>query len=135
MSNVARILGEMPPKERSRIPEGRILELERELGDETVITFTRCHFPFGTLVVTASRIIILLQDGGVDVTRFADIASFSLIEGRKKILGGHSETIFCTQMRDGTRFTGQSVGTDGQWGIHAARQMLAAHETYSLRAR
>jgi hypothetical protein len=86
-------------------------------------------------VVTPNRIIILLQDGGVDVTQFADIASFSLIEGRKKLFGGYSETIFNTQMRNGTRHTGQSVETDGQWGIRAARTMIAAHETYSLRAR
>ncbi|MGW4943148.1 hypothetical protein ACWEOZ_16375 [Actinoplanes sp. NPDC004185] len=135
MSNVAHILEEMPPKERSTIMEDRVIQLERELGDEEILTFTRCHFPFGTLVVTPDRIIILLQDGGVDVTQFADVASFSLIEGRKKLFGGYSETVFNTQMRNGTRYTGQSVGTDGQWGIRAARTMIAAHETYSLHAR
>ena len=69
------------------------------------------------------------------MTQFADVASFSLIEGRKKLFGGYSETVFNTQMRNGTRYTGQSVGTDGQWGIRAARTMIAAHETYSLHAR
>jgi hypothetical protein len=117
MPSVDQILRAMPPKERA------------------ILTFARCHFPFGTLVVTPRRIVILLQDGGVDVTRYADVASFSVIEGRKKLLGGYSETMFNTQLRNGTRYSGQGIGTDGPWAIRTAQAMLAAHEAYSLRAR
>ncbi len=83
----------MPAKERSSIDERRVLQIEHELGDEEILIFARCHFPFGTLVATRTRIIILLQDGGADVTRFSDVASFSL------------------------------------------REILTAHETYSIQAR
>jgi hypothetical protein len=31
-----------------------VLQLERELRDEEIVIFARCHFPFGTLVVTPS---------------------------------------------------------------------------------
>jgi hypothetical protein len=115
------------------VDEARELKLANELRDEEILIFARCAFPFGTLVVTPTRIIILLQDGGADVTKYSDVASFSVIEGRKKLLGGYSETIFNTQMRDGTRFTGQSVGADGPWGNRTAQEIVAAHETYSIR--
>jgi hypothetical protein len=130
-SRVSAILQNMPPKERASVDENRLRVLERELHDEDVVIVARCHFPFGTLVVTSKRLIILLQDGGVDVTRFSDVASFSLIEGTKKLLGGYTETVFNTQLRNGTRYTGQGIGTDGAWGIRAGRAILAAHEAYA----
>lgn len=131
MAHVEQILREMPAQERSTIAEDRVLELERELGDEEILIFARCHSPIGTLVITPTRIINLLQDGGVDVTSFADVASLTVIQGRKKLFGGHAGTTFSTELRDGTKHKGQ-IGTDGTWGARTGEEMGAAYRTFAM---
>jgi hypothetical protein len=86
MPSVVQILIKMPPKERPSIAEGRVLQLERELSTRESL-FSRAA---------------------------TSIASFSLIEGHKKLFGGYSETIFNTQMHNGTRCYA-SISTDGLW--------------------
>jgi hypothetical protein len=85
-SRVEELLQEMPPKER-RLCESDILQMGTQLKDEELLICARSGFPFGTLAVTLTRLIVFLQDGGVEVTPYSDVASFSLIEGKRRFLG------------------------------------------------
>lgn len=130
--SVSSLLNEMPPKVRTGYDKGRLLGLERDLQSENILIFCRSGFPFGTLVVTTNRLIVLLQDGGVDVTQFSDVSSFDLIEGSKKMLGGYSHTFLNTNLRNGTRVSGQILSGDAPWAMRCGRTIIAAHERYSL---
>jgi hypothetical protein len=128
---VTALLQQMPQTERRRCTDD-VTRMEAQLQNEEVVGATRCGFPFGTMIVTPTRLIIVLQDGGIDVTNYSDVASFSLIEGKRKLLGGYSHTFLNTQMRNGQRFTGQTLD-GGPWAIHTGRTILSAHENYSLK--
>lgn len=132
--SVQSLLNEMPAKERARCDEDRLLKLERDIAGEDILICCRSGFPFGTLVVTPGRLIVLLQDGGIDVTSFSDVASFSLIEGSKKVFGGYSHTMLNTQLRNGQEVTGQVLGSEAPWAIKCGRTIIAAHESHALRA-
>jgi len=130
--SVSALLNEMDPKGRQILDGGRLLELERDLlPNESILFICRSSFPFGTLVVTPQRLIVLLQDGGADVTPFADVASFDLIEGTRKLLGGYSPTFLNTQLRNGVRVSGQGL-SGGPWAIRCGRIIIAAHERYVI---
>src|SRR5664279_1128459 len=130
--SVSSLLNEMDPKGRQMMDRGRLLELERDLlPNESILFICRSSFPFGTLVVTPQRLIVLLQDGGADVTPFADVASFDLIEGTRKLLGGYSPTFLNTQLRNGVRVSGQGL-SGGPWAIRCGRIIIAAHERYVI---
>lgn len=129
--SVSTLLNEMDPKGRQMMDRGRLLELERDLQDEKILYICRSSFPFGTLVVTPQRLIVLLQDGGVDVTPFAEVSGFDLIEGTKKLLGGYSPTYLNTQLRNGVRVSGQRLG-GGPWAIRCGKRIIAAHEGYTI---
>jgi hypothetical protein len=130
-SRLEELLQEMPPKER-RLCESDILQMGTQLKDEELLICARSGFPFGTLAVTLTRLIVFLQDGGVEVTPYSDVASFSLIEGKKKILGGYSHTFLNTRMRNGGNFSGQILGVDGPWAIRTGKAILAAHQDFTL---
>jgi|tagenome__1003787_1003787.scaffolds.fasta_scaffold20801504_2 hypothetical protein len=129
-SEISDLLDEMPPKVR-HLCEADVLKLAQQLPGEEFIMFTRCGFPFGTMVVTPTRLIVDLQDGGVEVTEFADVWSFELLEGGKKALGGYSETFLISTMKNGTRFSKRTLD-GGLWGIQTGRAILEAHEQYAL---
>jgi hypothetical protein len=130
MSNaqVAALLNEMPEKARRRCESD--LEVAEDLGED-VLALTRSAFPFGTLFVTPTRLIVALQDGGVDIVRYEDVRSFSVIEGKKKLIGGYSETTLSTSFKDGQSTVGQGLD-NGEWAVRTARTILAAHKKYAL---
>ena len=125
---VTALLDDMPEKTR-RLCHG----YEEFAGDidEDVLAMTRSGFPFGTLYVTPTRLIVDLQDGGVDIVRYEDVRSFSLIEGKKKLIGGYSETMLATSLKNGQGNVGQ-VLDGGEWAVRTGRTILAAHKKYSL---
>jgi hypothetical protein len=130
MSNtqVTALLNDMPEKTR------RLCERHSEVAEdlnEDVLALTRSSFPFGTLFVTPTRLIVELQDGGVDIVRYEDVRSFSLIEGKKKLIGGYSETMLGTSLKDGQSNVGQGLD-GGEWAVQTGRTILAAHKKYAL---
>jgi hypothetical protein len=136
MSNtqVTALLNDMPEKTR-RLCEGPS-EVAEDLNED-VLAMTRSSFPFGTLYVTPTRLIIELDDGGVDIVRYEDVRSFSLIEGKKKLIGGYSETLLATSLNNGQGTVGQGQGQGqglqgGEWAVRTGRTILAAHKKYVL---
>jgi len=130
MSNtqVTALLNDMPEKTRRSCEHH--LEVAEDL-EEDVLALTRSSFPFGTLFVTPTRLIVDLQDGGVDIVRYEDVRSFSLIEGKKKLIGGYSETMLGTLFKDGQNKVGQGLD-GGEWAVRTGRTILAAHKKYAL---
>lgn len=132
MSNtqVTALLNDMPEKTR-RLCEGPS-EVVDDLNED-VLAMTRSSFPFGTLYVTPTRLIVELDEGGVDIVRYEDVRAFSLIEGKKKLIGGYSETMIDTSLKNGQRTVGQVQGLQGgEWAVRTGRAILAAHTKYSL---
>ena len=101
----------------------RLAALEANLlPDEPIVTATRSGFPFGTMVVTSKRLIVVLQDGGTQVISFSEITSLSLIEGSKKLmgLGSRGPSTLVTRYRNGASNDNISLGYDGEWGCGSA---------------
>jgi len=132
--SISSLLNQMEPEGRARMDQARLLDLERDLKDETILFICRSSFPFGSLAVTPERLIVLLDQGGADVTLFAEVSSFDMIEGRKKRLGGYSHTMLNTQLRNGGRVSGQILG-GGPWAIRCGQTIIAAHERYVIHGR
>jgi hypothetical protein len=138
MQQIDRIFEQMPPKEKTFLASdrNRLAALETNLPpDEPIVLVTRSGFPFGTMVVTQKRLIVLLQDGGTRVISFSEITSLSLIEGSKKLmgLGSRGSSTLVTRYRNGASNDNISLGHDGEWGLLAGREIIASHERYSTR--
>jgi hypothetical protein len=138
MQRIEQIFEEMPPKEKTFLANdrNRLAVLETNLPpDEPIVTVTRSGFPFGTMVVTPKRLIVVLQDGGTQVISFSEITSLSLIEGSKKLmgLGSRGPSTLVTRYRNGASNDNISLGHDGEWGVRAGREIIASHERYSIR--
>lgn len=138
MQRIDQILEEMPPKERTLLASdrNRLAALAANLSpDEPIVTVTRSGFPFGTMVVTTKRLIVVLQDGGTQVISFSEITSLSLIEGSKKLmgLGSRGSSTLVTRYRNGASNDNISLGHDGEWGVRAGQEIIASHERYSIR--
>lgn len=138
-TRVDALLQEMPQKERTRIERStgfdRLRQLEQDLPEGEEIQIIAFHaFPFGTAVITSQRFIIVIDDGGTKITPYSDVTSFSLIEGKKKLLGGHTSTMLVTRFRNRNESHTGHIGNDGPWGIRAGKALLAAQERYSIRA-
>jgi hypothetical protein len=130
-SNWIADLLEAAPENIRRTCEAHVLELATQIGEDEILMFARSAFPFGTLVVTSDRLIVKLQDGGVKVTPYSDVASFSAFGAKRKLIGGYSETLLNTYFHSGAEHVGQQLG-DGWWGIEAGNSILAAHEAFVL---
>ena len=138
MQRIDHIFEEMPPKEKTFLSSdrNRLAALETDLPpDEPVVTVTRSGFPFGTMMVTSKRLIVVLQDGGTQIISFSEITSLSLIEGSKKLmgLGSRGSSTLVTRYRNGASNDNISLGYDGEWGVRAGREIIASHERYSIR--
>jgi hypothetical protein len=138
MQRIDQIFEEMPPKERTLLASdrNRLAALEANLPpDEPIVTVTWSGFPFGTMVVTPKRLIVVLQDGGTQVISFSEITSLSLIEGSKKLmgLGSRGSSTLVTRYRNGAPNDNISLGHDGEWGVRAGQEIIASHERYSIR--
>jgi hypothetical protein len=138
VQRIDQVFEEMPPKEKNglAIYRDRLAALEANLlPDEPIVTATRSGFPFGTMVVTSKRLIVVLQDGGTQVISFSEITSLSLIEGSKKLmgLGSRGPSTLVTRYRNGSSNDNISLGYDGEWGVRAGREIIASHERYSIR--
>ncbi len=119
MQRIDQIFEEMPPKERTLLASdrNRLAALAANLSpDEPIVTVTRSGFPFGTMVVTTKRLIVVLQDGGTQVISFSEITSLSLIEGSKKLmgLGSRGSSTLVTRYRNGASNDNISLGHDGE---------------------
>jgi hypothetical protein len=132
MPSIQDIFSRMPEKERTMLNSDRS-SVEQLGRSEDLLAATRSGFPFGTLVVTPTRLVVYLQDGGVEVTKYADVSSFDLIEGTKKLLGKYSDTMLNTRFRNGTHRTGQVLGREGgDWPNYVGRVIIAAHQQHTL---
>jgi hypothetical protein len=126
----------MPEQEQTRIRQStgfdRLHQLEESLpSGEQIITMAYHAFPFGAAVITTSRFIVVIDDGGTKITPYSEVASFSVIEGKNKMLGGFTQTTLITRFHNGTSHTGR-FGVKGPWAVEVARQLLAAQERYSI---
>jgi hypothetical protein len=136
-SRVDSLLAEMPAKESGILPRStvdRLRQMEPDLPEGEEIRLIAYHgFPFGVAAITSSRLIIVLNDGGTKITPYSEVSSFALVEGKKKLLGGYSQTMLMTRFRNQNESHTGYLGHDGQWGIRAGRELLAAQERYSVR--
>ena len=136
MSRVDEILQQMPPKEAQMVYTDRVKALEADLAGEQIITVTRSGFPFGTMVVTDRRLIVLLQDGGgVQVIPYADISALELIDGGKGMmgLGSRKPPTLVVRYRSGKDRDAISVGRDGDWGQRAAETIVQQHQRFTIK--
>jgi hypothetical protein len=136
MSRVDEVLAEMPAKEAQMVYIDRAKKLETQLSGEEIITLTRSGFPFGTMVVTDRRLIVLLQDGGgVQVIKFSDISSLDMIKGGRGMmgLGARRPPTLVVQYRNGKDSDAISIGRDGDWGEEAAETIIEQHQAFAVR--
>lgn len=136
MSRVDRVVEEMPEKEARMVYLERARALEAQLKGERVITMARCGFPFGTLVVTDRRLIVLLQDSeGVQVIPYRDISAVEVISGSRGALGlgSRKSATLVVRYRNGRSRDAISLGRDGDWGYEVGRVIAERHQNFSLR--
>lgn len=136
MTRVDDVLRQMPPKEAQMVYTDRAKSLESELSGEQIVTMVRSGFPFGTMVVTDRRMIVLLQDGGgVQVIPFADVSAMEIIDGGKSMLGfgNRRPPTLVVRYHSGKQRDAISVGRDGEWGQQAAQAIVQQHQRFVLR--
>jgi hypothetical protein len=135
MSRIDEILQEMPPKEASMVYTDRAKALETDLAQEQIITMVRSGFPFGTMVVTDRRLIVLLQDGGgVQVIPFADISSLDMLDGGKGMMGfgAPKPPTVVVRYHSGKGSDAIAIGRDGAWGQRAANVIIQQHQRFTI---
>jgi hypothetical protein len=136
MSIVDQLVRAMPEKESRIVYADRARALEDQLNGERVVTLARCGFPFGTVVVTDQRLIVLLQDGGgVQTIPYRDISGLHVIAGSKGLLGlgARRSATLVVRYRNGRPEDTMSIGHDGDWGFGVAEAIVDQHATFSLR--
>jgi hypothetical protein len=135
-SRVDDLLRRLPPKEAQLIYVDRVRALEADLPNEPILTVVRCGFPFGTMVVTDRRLLVLLQDsGGVQAIAFSEIASLHIIdEGRAWMgLGAQKPPTLVVNYHNGRERDAMHIGHDGDWGLQAAHTIVNQHQRHTIR--
>ena len=118
------------------VDRDRAKALETDLVDERIVTLVRSGFPFGTMVVTDRRLIVLLEDGGgVQVIPYGDISALDLLDGGKGMMGfgARKPPTLVVRYHSGKERDAIHLGHDGDWGQQAAESIVQQHQRFTIR--
>jgi hypothetical protein len=132
MSRVDEIIAQMPEKEARYAERERALEVEESLGDEPIRAIVRCSFPFGAMMVTDRRLIVVLQDGGLQTMPYSDINRVEVIEGSKGFRG-RKPSLLVVSMRNRDRYEMTIGATDGDYSLRVSRIVEKEYSNFALR--
>jgi hypothetical protein len=133
---VSQLLADMPPSDARDLAEvqDRLLQLEHEINDDVlaiVRTLPRLH-GFSALVVTASRLIEIADNGGLAVLPFPEVQAIHIAPGSKKLFGGYEMSILTIETLTGIKH--HPMNGDHAWALWAAETAQSAFNAYRLRS-
>jgi hypothetical protein len=111
-----------------------MFDLEDEIDDE-ILGFARVELVgagSGPLIVTPTRLILIVEAGGIRVFPFSEIDAIVIGPGRKKLLGGHHASYMMASRRAGDALNFVYRG-DYDWSLLVMAIAREAHEKYWLR--
>jgi hypothetical protein len=131
-SRVDEIIARMPEKERGYAERDRVIEAEGSMGDEPILAIIRSSFPFGTMIVSDRRLIIVLQDGGLQVISYSEISRVEVLAGNKG-MRGRKRSMLVISIRGGDRYEMTIGASDGDYSLLVCKKVERAFSTFAVR--
>jgi hypothetical protein len=132
MSRVEELIAQMPEKEARYAERERVMEVEESIGGEPIHAIVRCAFPFGTMMVTDRRLIVVLQDGGLQAMPYTDISRVEVLEGSKGFRG-RKPSLLVVSMRGGDRYEMTIGASDGDYSLRISRIIEKEYSNFILK--
>jgi hypothetical protein len=133
MSSIAELIAQMPDKEARYAEKERSLDVEKNIGEEPILAIIRCSFPFGTMLVSDRRLIIVLQDGGLQTIPYAEVSRIEVLEGNKG-LRGRKCSLLVVSMRSRERYEMTIGASDGEYSLRVCRIVEAQFSHFALKS-